>query len=112
MKVQYLNTSNLGVRWFKNYYRRNSQLDRAKAVNSLRNAERSLQENPYIGGRFEDSQSVREKEVLGTTYSLLYTIARNTIWIIDLRDQRGNRSVSALRQYTQELRTRFGIHKG
>lgn len=112
MKVKYLSTSDLGVRWFRNYYRRNPQLDRVKAVKSLRSAELTLQENPYIGEKFEDYETVREKEILGTAYSLLYTVARDTIWIIDLRDQRGNRSVSALRQYVQELRTCFGINEG
>jgi len=111
MKIKYLNTSDLGVRWFKNYYRRNPQLDRVKAVSSLKNAERILQDDPYSGDRFEDFEEVREKEILGTAYSLLYTLARDTIWIIDLRDQRGNRSVAALKQYTNELRIRFGIRE-
>lgn len=111
MKIEYLNTSDLGVRWFKTYYRKNPQLNRAKAVVALKNAERLLQDNPFAGDTFEDLDRVREQEILGTAFSLLYTVARDTIWIIDLRDQRGKRSAEALRHHTKELRERFKIPK-
>ena len=111
MNIEYMNTSDLGVRWFRNYYQRNPQLDRAKAVVALKAAERVLRDNPFAGDRFEESETVREKEILGILFSLLYTVARGTIWIIDLRDQRGNRSVEALKYHNKELRERFNIPK-
>lgn len=111
MKIEYLSTSSLGVRWFKQYYRRNPQLDRMKAVVALKSAERLLQDNPFAGARFEDFDDIREKEIVGTSFSLLYIVARDTIWIVDLRDQRGNRSIEALRHHNKELRDRFNIQK-
>ena len=52
---------------------------------------------------------VREYKIIGTAFSLLYTVANDTIWIIDIRDQRGFRSAEALRYFNQELRQRLGL---
>ena len=104
MKLEYLQTSEPGARWFRSYYRRNPQLDLAKAVTALRVAEMTLREHPFAGERFEDRENVREYSITGTTFSLLYTVATDTIWVIDIRDQRGLRSAEALRVFTYELR--------
>jgi hypothetical protein len=86
------------------YYRRHPQLDIARAAVSLRRAEAILREHPAAGRRFEDFEAVREYPIQGTAFSLLYTVARDTVWIIDVRDQRGQRSAEALRQFLRELR--------
>lgn len=109
MKIQYLLTVELGARWFRSYYRRNPQLDFRKATAALRAAEQTLSEFPLIGERFEEREDVREQHILGTNFSLLYTLARDTIWIIDIRDTRGLRSAEALSLFTRELQARFGI---
>lgn len=109
MKLKYLQTSQLGVRWLKTYYRKNPQLNLKKAVASLQSAEQTLRENPLAGERFENHDNVRELPILGTSFSLLYTVAQDTIWIIDIRDQRGYRSAEALRLFNRELRARYGI---
>ena len=109
MKIQYLITVEAGARWFRSYYRRNPQLDFRKASASLRAAELSLSEFPLVGERFEEREDVREQQILGPPFSLLYTVARDTIWIIDIRDTRGLRSAEALSIFTRELRARFGI---
>ncbi len=70
-------------------------------------AETILCEHPAAGTRFEDSATVREYPVRGTSFSLLYTVARETVWIIDVRDQRGMRSAEALRQFLQEVRRKL-----
>lgn len=106
MKLEYLKTSEVGVRWFASYYRRNPQLDTRKAVAALRAAETSLREFPMTGVVFEGFEAVREKQILETAFSLLYTVQSDTVYIIDLRDQRGVRSAEALRQFTRELRIR------
>lgn len=111
MKIEYLLTVEHGARWFRSYYRRNPQLDFPKAISALRAAERTLSDFPLSGGRFEEREDVREQHILGTPFSLLYTIARDTIWIIDIRDTRGLRSAEALRVFTRELRERFGINQ-
>jgi hypothetical protein len=109
MKIQYLLTVEVGARWFRSYYRRNPQLDFRKASASLRTAEQTLSEFPLVGERFEERENVREQQILGTPFSLLYTVARDTIWIIDIRDTRGLRSAEALSIFTRELQARFGI---
>ena len=108
MKLAYLRTSEAGLRWMRTYYRRNPQLDVRRAANSLRIAETILCEHPAAGRRFEDFEDVREYLLQGTPFSLLYTLAQDTVWIIDIRDQRGRRSAEALRQFVRELRARSG----
>lgn len=109
MKIEYLPTVEAGAHWFRTYYRRNPQLDFRKAVAALRVAERTLSDFPLSAERFEERPDVREQHILGTPFSLLYTVARNTVWIIDIRDTRGLRSAEALSAFTRELQARFGI---
>lgn len=109
MEVRYLETAQPGLRWFRAYYRQNPQLSRTKAIASLIHAEAMLGEFPLSGAAYEDFASVREYKVQGTAFSFLYTIARDIVWIIDLRDQRGQRSADTLRLHIRELRQRYGI---
>jgi len=109
MKLEYLQTAQAGVRWFRGYYRKNPQLNLTKAVAALRVAEITLRQNPLAGERFDDFETVREHKIIGTAFSLLYTVADDMIQVIDLRDQRGFRSAEALRAFTQELRQRYGL---
>lgn len=104
MKVAYLATAEPGLRWMRSYYRRHPHLDVRRAAASLRTAELVLQEHPSAGRRFEDFDAVREYLVQGTSFSLLYTIARDTVWIIDVRDQRGRRGAEAIGRFLRERR--------
>jgi hypothetical protein len=72
----------------------------------LRHAEAMLMEFPFSGAVHEDFEAVREQKILRTPFSLLYSAAGETVWIIDLRDQRGQRSAEALRQFLDGLRRR------
>jgi hypothetical protein len=108
MELEYLRTSEPGLRWMRTYYRRHPQLDVQRAVASLRTAEAVLREHPAAGRRFEDFEAVREYLIQGTAFSLLYTVASETVWIIDVRDQRGRRSADVLRQFLRQLRTQGG----
>jgi hypothetical protein len=54
MELEYLPTSEAGLRWMRAYYRRNPQLDIRSATASLRAAEIVLREHPSAGRRFED----------------------------------------------------------
>lgn len=91
----------------RRYYRENVQLNVLKAVVSLRRAESVLADFPLSGTKYEDSETIREYNVQGSAFSLLYTIKGDTVWIIDLHDQRGYRSAEALRHYQSELRQRM-----
>ncbi len=48
-----------------------------------------------------------EYRLTNTAFSLLYTVKKDTIWIIDVRDGRGLRSAVPLKNYTRELRARY-----
>jgi len=50
---------------------------------------------------------VREHPIVGACFTILYTVARDTIWVIDIRDARGLRSAEALRQFARDLRERL-----
>jgi hypothetical protein len=106
-RLRYLATAEPGLRWMRTYYRRNPQLDAARAVDALRQAEAILRAQPEAGHRYEDRADVREWKMAGTAFSLLYTVARDTVWVIDVRDQRGLRSAEALRTFVAELRRRM-----
>jgi hypothetical protein len=106
MRLRYLPTAEPGLRWFRAYYRKNPQLNLAKAIGALRRAESTLAEFPFTGEVYENFETVREYKIVGTAFSLLYSVARETVWIIDLRDQRGQRSAEALRQFLERLRRR------
>ena len=107
MRIEYLATSEAGLRWMRSYYRKNPQLDLRRAAASLKSAETILRAHPLAGRRFEDFDAVREYLLQGTSFSLIYTVARGTIWIIDVHDQRGQRSADALRDFIRELRARL-----
>jgi len=107
MKLKYLDTAESGLRWMRRYYREQPQLDAGKAVAALQRAEAILQEFPFSGTAYEGRESVREYRLQGSVFSLLYTVASDTIWIIDLHDQRGYRSAEALRHFQQDLRKRM-----
>ena len=103
MRLRFLPTAEPGLRWFRLYYRKNPQLYLVKAIEALRSAEAMLVEFPFAGAIFEDFDAVREHKILGTAFSLLYSVARETVWVIDLRDQRGRRSADALRRFLADL---------
>lgn len=109
MKLDYLQTAQPGVRWFTGYYRRNPQLYLPKAVAALQAAEATLCAHPMAGAPLEGQGRVREFKIIGTAFSLLYTVQMETVLVIDIRDQRGLRSAEALRQFTHELRQRYGL---
>lgn len=109
MRLEYLKTAEAGVRWFGGYYRRNPQLNTRKAVAALRATEAALLEFPMTGVKLEGFDAVREKNISGTAFSILYTVKLDTVFVIDLRDQRGYRSAEALRIYERELRKKFNL---
>jgi hypothetical protein len=106
MRLRYLTTAEPGLRWFRLYYRNNPQLDRSEAIDALRRAGAALVEFPFSGSRYEEFEAVRELRVSGTPFSLLYSIARESVWIIDLRDHRGQRNAETLRRFLNGLRKR------
>ncbi|MDO6732999.1 type II toxin-antitoxin system RelE/ParE family toxin [Marinovum sp. 2_MG-2023] len=107
MNLRYFDTAEAGLRWMRRYYREQPQLNAKKAVASLMRAEAVLRDNPFAGSKYEDSARVRTYPLHGTVFSFLYTVAEDTVWVIDVHDQRGYRSAEALRHFTAELRQRM-----
>ncbi|CAM4315018.1 type II toxin-antitoxin system RelE/ParE family toxin [Palleronia rufa] len=104
LDLRYLATAEHGLRWMRTYYSRNPQLDVVRAVDALRRSEAMLRTHPEAGHLYEDYENVHEWKIPNTAFSLLYTLARGTVWVIDVRDQRGLSSADALRVFTAELR--------
>ncbi len=109
MEITYLETSEPGLRWMRNYYHQPPQLDYGKAVASLVKVEAILRDHPFSGRVFEDYEQVRQYSIGNTAFALLYTFERNTIWIIDVRDTRGRRSADALRVFNDTIRNIYGL---
>jgi len=107
MNIRYLDTAEAGLTWMRRYYREQPQLNAKKAVASLMRAETILRDNPFAGPAYEDSPRVRTYPLQGTVFSFLYTVTEDTVWIIDVHDQRGYRSAEALRHFIIELRQRI-----
>ena len=109
MKIQFLDTSINGLKWMKNYFMSQPQLDAQTASKNYQNAKRLLKEQPYIGHPFGAYDDVLEFSIKKTAFSFLYTVQRDTIFIIDIRDSRGMRSAKALRQFNDELKSKYGF---
>lgn len=109
MKLFYLETSEPGLRWLKGYYRQNPQLNLENAAQFIKRAEQVLLEFPEAGKMYEDFEKVREYKIQGTAFSFLYTVSRKTVWIIDVRDQRGQRSAEALETFNARLRVKYKL---
>ncbi len=109
MEIKYLETSEPGIQWMYNYYNQNPQLDYEKAFASLLKAEAVLKDHPFSGSPFEDYEHVRQYQIGNTAFALLYTLARETIWIIDVRDTRGRRSADVLCAYNDRIRDTYGL---
>lgn len=104
MKLEFLETAQPGLRWFHRYYRENPQLRKPVALAAFRKARGLLKDNPFVGHPYEGMDHVRECPIQSTNFTILYTFARDTIWVIDIRDARGLRSAEALSHFQRELR--------
>jgi hypothetical protein len=107
MKVEFLQTAQPGLRWMVQYYRSNPQLNEAKAFASFAATERRMAELPPPKETFWGIEGVWEAKIQKTAFSFLYTIRGQTVFVIDVRDQRGLRSAAALRAFERELRQRY-----
>jgi hypothetical protein len=108
MKIQFLGSSQPGLRWMMQYYRANPQLDRSRAFQSFEVAKRRICDLSPPKETYEDFSDVWEVSIQRTAFAFLYTIRADTAYIIDVRDQRGYRSAEALRSFDRELRKNYG----
>ena len=109
MKIQFLETANPGIRWMRRYFHDQPQLDKQAASQSYKDTKKLLKQEPYIGRIFDEKDGIFERSISKTHFSILYAVKDETIYIIDIRDQRGLRSSNALRQYTQYLKKKYEL---
>ena len=91
----------------KQYFKIQNQLNNATAFTSFSKARALLKQKPLAGHRFDDLENVRELKVRNSAFSILYTYKNNTVYIIDVRDQRRTRSGEALQEFTNELKKKL-----
>lgn len=109
MKIQFLESSAPGIRWMRRYFREQPQLDQKAASESYKSTRNLLKQEPFIGHIFDEMEGVFERSIAKTHFSILYTVNGDTIYIIDIRDQRGFRSSNALRQYSMHLKRKYNL---
>ncbi len=109
MKIQYLESAEPGMRWMRQYFREQPQLDRKSTTLNYYNTIKLLKQVPYSGHVFDEIEGVFERTITKTNFSILYAVKNETIYIIDIRDQRGLRSANALRQYIQQLKQKYDL---
>lgn len=109
IEIKYLETSEYGLRWMRSYYARNAQLEFEKVLAALKQAELVLKEHPYSGRKFEAFDNIRQYQIGHSAFALLYTVARQTVWIIDVQDTRGMRSADALRDFNKLIRNKYDL---
>lgn len=109
MQLRFLETSQPGLRWMMFYYQNNPQLDKARALRSFDTALACIKSSIPQKETFAGLPDVWERKVAYTPFSVLYTIRGKTIYVIDVRDQRGNRSAEALRRFSAKLAAKYGL---
>jgi len=101
MQIRFLETSEDGLRWMFRYYERVFPAGRKSGLHKYREAKKLLRDNPFGGHPFDDINGVRERTILRTPFSIIYTVRDDTIYVIDIRDQRGFRSVAGTERFTE-----------
>lgn len=81
------------------YYGRVFPDGHKKGQQKYNDAKLLLRANPLSGHQFDDWQNVRELNILQTPFSIIYTIGEDTIYVIDIRDQRGVRRAANLQRF-------------
>ena len=88
----------------KQYFKIQNQLNNTAAFTSFSKARALLKQEPLAEHRFDNLENVRELKIRSSAFSILYTYKNDTVYIIDVRDQRGTRSTEALQEFTNELK--------
>lgn len=109
MRIVYLDTSRQGLAWFRQYYADRPDLNKAAAIETMRRIRMTIRDFPFAGQALDGVDNVFEMKVPKTAFSILYTIHKESVFIIDIRDQRGYRSAHAIGAFADELERRFGI---
>lgn len=109
IRVQYLDTAALGLKWVRDYFRQQKQLNDMAAFEHYRNAIALLKQQPLAGRCFDGFDEVRELNVKNTAFSILYIYKYETIFVIDIRDQRGMRSAAMVVEFEARLRRKYGL---
>jgi hypothetical protein len=108
-RILFIESAAPGLRWMKRYYKAQPQLDAVAAFAHFAKARDLLKQDPLAGHPFDELDGIRELRIRNSVFSILYVYRRQTIYIVDIRDHRGRRSADALRQFTRELKRKYGL---
>ncbi len=109
MRVVFLEGSRQGLSWFQVYYQHRPELDANAAWAAFDEALETLKSQPFSAQKYPGHDGVFEKKILRSAFSILFTVRNDTIFVIDIHDQRGMRSAHAIRTHKNELRRKYGL---
>jgi plasmid stabilization system protein ParE len=89
MKVEFLPSTELGLRWHGHYYENIFPEGRKKAKARFSATLRLLEANPFVG-RVVEGFEAREISISGTPFLFVYRVVKSRIQILKLWDARGN----------------------
>jgi plasmid stabilization system protein ParE len=89
MKIVFLASAELDLRWYRHYYEDVFPEGRKRANSRYLGARRAQTANPYLGTLQEDGQS-RKFTVTGTPFHFVYRVGKDRIEILRVKDGRSN----------------------
>jgi plasmid stabilization system protein ParE len=89
MKVRFLPSTELGLRWYSHYYENIFPDGRKKAKARFSATLRLLESNPYIGTMVEGFEA-RKINISGTPFLFVYRVGKSRVQILKLWDARGD----------------------
>jgi plasmid stabilization system protein ParE len=90
MKIVYLREALKDMQWVRHYYRNVFPAGQGNARESLRTAERTISQHPFIGSVCEEIEIAREYRLTRTPFSLLYQVFDDRIEILRVIDHRSD----------------------
>ncbi len=102
MQIKFLDTAQDGLQWMFRYYDRAFTAGRKNGMEKYKGAKQLLRDNPYGGHEFDGMKEVRERNIVKTPFSIIYTVRDDIIYVMDIRDQRGVRPVAGLARFKKK----------
>lgn len=90
MKIIYLREALKDMQWVRHYYRNIFPAGQGNARESLRTAERTIFEHPFIGAPCEEIETAREYRISRTPFSFVYQVLDDRIEILRVIDNRSD----------------------
>jgi plasmid stabilization system protein ParE len=93
MKIKFLASAEIDLRWYRHYYEDVFPEGRKRANARYLSATRALMTNPYLGTPLEDGNA-RKFTIIGTPFHFVYRVGEIGIEILQVKDGRSNPAAS------------------